>query len=161
MTRSASALARGRLAREQRASFTPGTGTGEPSGTFCSRRESGPILDQLVQSLRVAYRRNRRRAIQTPQVSSAANRGTYPGNRCYSSFSASVSWIPAMSLFAPFVQTETYGPTKMGKTKKVQGKKARRQAEKFGKLHLKAQEVKKRQSVVHNPQNEGMFCPSP
>ena len=40
----------GRLAPELRSSSPASTSTRGPSETFCSRRESGPIFDQLVQS---------------------------------------------------------------------------------------------------------------
>ena len=52
----------------------------------------------------------------------------------------------AIPVFAPLVQTETYVQTKMGKTKKVQGKQAKRQARKVERHRTQAQEQKQRRS---------------
>ena len=63
-----------------------------------------------------------------------------------------------MSLFAPFVQTETYGPTKMGKTKKVQGKKAKREARKVERHHAEAREQKERLVKSNNSPRTGILA---
>ena len=63
-----------------------------------------------------------------------------------------------MSLSAPLVQTETYVQTKMGKTKKVQGKQAKRQARKVERHRTQAQEQKQRRSGPQNSPSTGILA---
>ena len=65
---------------------------------------------------------------------------------------------PSMSLSAPLVQTETYVQTKMGKTKKVQGKQAKRQARKVERHRTQAQEQKQRRSGPQNSPSTGILA---
>ena len=145
----------GRLAPELRSSCSLSTSTRGPSGTFFTRRRSAAIFDRLVQTLRVEYWRNWRRAVQTLQVSSLAGSSMLVSIQCHSFVSDAVHADRVIPLSALLVQTETYGPTKMAKSKKVQGKKARKDAARNEKRRMERQQAKERLAASQNQAQQG------